>query len=493
MKHLSITLMALLLFSGILASAQSDVPWPPAVEAFFGQNVEIVSETLVELPALDAPTATPFPTSQCGNDTSYRWDVWVFYPSPLEATHLCEALTGELSEPLPEGYLWELYDRGSGVVMPSTSPDGRWVVLLGEGDRYDYPIVFIYDTVTESFMNLGEIRREPYLNFREWIENDIVLLDTINAGANQFYNHYVYVIDLRVPAVSKHGVEGANGITYHTDPLRLRSYSTGYFPRLHCVETWYEIETRRSVRRDYGEFCDPEYVTVDEDIAYYRIVAEDRSEAAVVRYNRVTGESAELYRGVVDQVAWVSEDERYAAFMLNTRNYVQVLPLMEYRSDDAMTSLTILDLTTGEALYEMPATWNGWTAFWSPRVSRYSGDWIYVVSTLGYGEHTPPDRLLRVNDSGAVEEIILDGRLSEPLGGGWAYLYQPAAFSEIQREIHLFSIDTQETVELVDTPNAYRAIVEHLHGNEFRVTIASADLIDRRRAIYVVKVEGVDI
>ena len=93
-----------------------------------------------------------------------------------------------------------------------------------------------------------------------------------------------------------------------------------------------------------------------------------------------------------------------------------------------------MELTTGEVLYQTPAAWNGWAGYWSPSIGLYSENWFFISTIYGDRDRLGQNRLVHLEDSGAVTERIVDGNLHPPLGNGWALLTPPMV-SEVDRKI----------------------------------------------------------
>lgn len=421
----------------------------------------------------------------CGNfglvELSYGW---MFYPVREPDQHLCRLDDGRMSAALPEGYTWENYLY--------QVPESADAVLMAhaQGDDPDIITVFVYDALSDDFDSIGKFKKGQVLQLSEWVWNDTALFKTYDENDT---HHFSYIVlDLTEGKVyqtaeSSDPNESLRYRWYRSNPPRIEVFydrSDGL-----CRKIIYHLLTQTETNYPPDELCDRQIENEDGN-SYYRVIDADGKEARLVRFNIITGEQAEIYRGEIEEMMWLSNDERYAMLILDNNGTIDMLPGMYPR--DANTSnahLSLVHLTTGQILFEEKAhpEFNGWAPF----IKIILGRWLETY-TIGSENNT----LIELgNDS--IQIISLHGLVGDYLGNGWAILFPYAAYEESLTKVGLYNLTTHETVEVV-TGAVYgytTGILQPLADNKLSVTITASsngfEIIGQ--ATYTIRVPGVEI
>jgi len=145
---------------------------------------------------------------------------------------LCNTETGEYSDPLPDDLQSKVKkvciaypSHGKGV--PSTSPDGNWVVfhtcrqIFADKPPIDY-IFYAYQTAAKEFHQLGTVTPylEEYVAITEWVDNTHVLLRTGNFRTSS--SHTVAIADVeKINSINEIADQYAYFPQYFANPPRL--------------------------------------------------------------------------------------------------------------------------------------------------------------------------------------------------------------------------------------------------------------------------------
>jgi hypothetical protein len=124
---------------------------------------------------------------------------WLFTQFSEDGQYrLCNNETGEQSKPLPEEMQTKIqkvctyfldFSRG----LPSTSPDGQWVVFNTCEKTLPHFAIYSYNTKSQKINNLGA-ENQSYLELTKWADNQHILIrdgDVSTSG-----NHSIYIADV---------------------------------------------------------------------------------------------------------------------------------------------------------------------------------------------------------------------------------------------------------------------------------------------------------
>ncbi len=325
---------------------------------------------------------------------------WVFFrDAKTQETHLCEMASGFLSTPLPRGYTWELNILYIGFdPEPQSiemSPDEKWLSFFGDVQEKEKRAVFSYEIKTRKLVNNGQLGREPYIgqepyiNWERWVDNTTVLISDY-CGLDQCPTYY-WIVDVTRPNNLQLALGERPAPVFKDNPPRLESYRIPAYAvwagesALPCERTVFYIRTRTHKTYKYGNLCIAEYGPQD-GTGYYRDVAKDGKTATLVRFNPVTGQRANLYRAEIEQVLWVSTDERYAALVLDDNGRIDTRPGRHMHIQGALghPRLAILNLATGKRLYETEEEFLWWDqplGTWLPRVRQVDNREVLLIKS----------------------------------------------------------------------------------------------------------------
>ena len=304
------------------------------------------------------PVETPCPI----NDLSYE-EQWV-YLSLGDQTFLCNKITGVMSPPLPDNLEWGYTGYGS-VDVPDMSPDGRFVLLRGAfdlGNRYGWR-VYSYEVGSQTFRTLGELGGfgEPQVRFLAWLTpTQFVMLadDMPEWSSRNFHLGDASKQDSLHFALSK--LRFLPRIV--PDPLSFEDmqavFHDGPTPGP-CFLEVYDVATRRAATYDTGSLC--EYGVIIPDGSGDRLYRAVYPEAALVRFNHVTGTRRNLFAGEIEAIGAVSPDGQLVQIALGNNGIVDSDqdPDANFGYAIEPTEYTLMDLNNGTFLGRVPAsaTW----------------------------------------------------------------------------------------------------------------------------------------
>lgn len=252
---------------------------------------------------------------------------------------LCHKITGAKGPALPENYVWLVEDGWGYNPQVTTSPSGDYVVFMGqvglEQQSRDLRSIelFSYSPTTQKILSLG-IVGGPEIYFGEWAEPQVTIL---SGNSTSIGYMSVSVADATRADSLEFAIGGHNSPSFMDNPPRyVLSFDAPNSPAF-CGKSVYDIQSRTLTTYDLDGLCRPEYGDID-SVGYYRDVPFGESyeccdpvpaevaEVPVVRYDTRTGERKELYRGEVEQIEWVSPDERYAVLLLDSSGQIDFFP-----------------------------------------------------------------------------------------------------------------------------------------------------------------------
>ena len=278
---------------------------------------------------------------------------------------LCNALNGEKSPPLPDGFDWKI-DSIGGEPRPeiTLSPDQTMIAFMGiEAGQFQWAdsreiYLFSYQPTTDKILNLDQFEAQESLYFGHWIDTQVIINtgNTTRIGTMCALITDVIQVDNIYPTLCNQG----GGPDYIDHPPRLViSYELNHIP---CGRTTYDINTHTTTRIELNGLCHPEYGDI-ETVGYYRdvpmgVMTEccvpppvEIAEVPLVRYDSRTGERQELYRGEIEAVFWVSTDEHYAIVVLDNNGEINIFPYLDFWIGTMnFPVVSLIDLQTGNII-----------------------------------------------------------------------------------------------------------------------------------------------
>lgn len=414
--------------------AWTEFPYPDGVENFqyvrsWGENSLLVYQETApsgdpiaeDAYILNTHTGTVEPAQEhCGVVPPPRDENnWIFI-TDLESGGLilCNTFTDETTMPLPEDITPIM---GMWYPVPARASENRiYIAFVGQDSQTpDWHITgYSYNRETGATVRLGDFRPDDYPRVGGWSVNDIAVFYT--DGMPEWSVCRVYIAQAAVENSLKFAI---SNIRYcpafeEDDRIHLVAISDGdnsEFVFGTCSRTEYNILTGETTYFDYDGLCWADYERED-GISYHRRVPYDlleRDRATLVRYNPDTREQVELYEGEIEWVSWVSEDDHYAALVLDNSGYIDVVP----GSDSQWWwirgggTLALVDLTTEHIIYQIHAGWtsnmaSGWATSYIQRLSENELFTLEAVpASMGY---TYRALSVSLTDEGIVETEIVD-------------------------------------------------------------------------------------
>jgi hypothetical protein len=249
------------------------------------------------------------------------------------------------------------------------SPDGAYLVFALRDPsevRLSVARFYSYETATGHMMFLGEASLQYTASFLAWAYDRIFVLYT--SDMPEWSLRLTYVADAAQPGSLKEATRSVRVLPeYYDDPPRLEVYNSplnhgdGNAPYT-CEWIIYYLDTGETETIDYGTLC-PEYGPTRR-AGYFRDVPfenvrDSSPTATLVYFDPLTGERRDLYTAEIEAIQWVTRDEHYAVLVLDSSGRVDSLPgfQQDLLGDPQRPTTNLIDLTTGETLYEMPTTW----------------------------------------------------------------------------------------------------------------------------------------
>ena len=278
---------------------------------------------------------------------------------------LCNTLNGEISPPLPEGYDWII---DSIFIEPepkiTISPDSKIIAFMGtetgliQAQSWREIYLFSYQLESGLILDLGQFDAEDVLEFEGWIDSQVIFRtgNTSSIGSMCTLITDATQVDTIYTTLCTQG----GGLSFLDNPPRfVLSYENG---SLLCGQTTYDIETHEQTHINLNGLCRPEFGDI-EAVGYYRDIPMgmmtecctpppvELAEAPLIRYDSRTGERQELYRGEIEAILWVSDDEHYAILVLDNSGKINTFPYLDYWVGEMqVATATLIDLYTGETI-----------------------------------------------------------------------------------------------------------------------------------------------
>ncbi|MBC8100425.1 MAG: SH3 domain-containing protein [Armatimonadetes bacterium] len=297
---------------------------------------------------------------------------------------LCNIITGERSSPLPADYLWIFETSVRYMPLVTISPDKTYVVFMGQiglqpQSRYGRNIaLFSYQPLQKTLIQLGELSARSSLYFNEWVDTQVTLTtgETDSIGSLS-----IYVMDASQPQSVAFAIDGRWPSFIDNPPRYVLGFDAPY-GSTPCGRRTYDIRSRLLTELDLDGLCRPDYGSAD-GVGYYRDVPLGESfeccnpvraqvaTAPLIRYDSRTGERAELFSGELEQIYWVSADDRYAIVLVDANGSIDLFPYLREIDNNRLgfPYTQLIDLETDELL----AATSGDLLLGT--TSAYSADW----------------------------------------------------------------------------------------------------------------------
>jgi hypothetical protein len=375
--------------------------------------------------------------TSCGLIDPYTQELSALYPwwyTDVDGlSHFCNLFTGEVGAALPDGYAQ--FGFGTGHENATSFQDGRWVVFFATFTKKSRPYfieteIFAYYTRANKIVNVGYIPERfygegfPYSSYSFygiWEDRYVI----VNARQQMEWSaNDIFVADLQHPQRSMIRIDGFRfAPKVYQNPLRIVTTSTpsnGEGSDV-CSYVVFDIRSGRSTSYHAPKsMCQPEYGDI-RGVGYYRDVSTGSAVSRLVRYDAVTQEQVELYRGEIEFVFWVSPDERYALLVLDEDGKTE--PPRGWNEVGSFgglgtspnAKLVWLDLKSGRQLYQARFTYYDHLSQW-PFCSTpiHAGPHWFSSETSNpkVADHIPYcDYKLLIEDDGRVFERPIRGEI----------------------------------------------------------------------------------
>lgn len=326
-------------------------------------------------------------TGECEGNPPYLYQSlaelpWTVFPEGDGFT-LCHYFTGErillpTDRAIFDYFPWEGYgDEG----ILEMSPDRQFLLISGRewfgsggGKPSSFDVLYSYEFATKTFRELGMFSGYswPGIFVDRWLSpTEFTLSDNDSLTDSE----KIYTGDALQENSLTEFASGSYLLSYADNPPRYIEENTDGLGDFMCGKAVFDLSTREVFRYpDLGwALCRPEYGTF-EGVGYYREVpagempqcctprSVEIAEVPVVRYDSQTGEYQELYRGEVEQIRWVSDDDRYAILLLDDNGVISDFPYLDpfYDGEYGYAHWALVDLESDEILHTVP---NNYLAF----------------------------------------------------------------------------------------------------------------------------------
>lgn len=310
-------------------------------------------------------------------ETEFTTQPWSLSIPKDGQAFFCNRLTGERSAPLPEEYEYIFPgDFRENDPLFEASPNGEFIAFWGlyitPEDRWRL-VLLSYEVVTGEIRLLGDTEYLSYQSFSHWVDNLVFVSLSSYTGSAGGYS--VSIADVSQPdsLASAFGYSSQTPMEFVDNPPRfivkeacgervIYDVTTRSEPRLTYMPlpTIEGEPTRIPLDREY-QVCNSDYVS-ESGLSYYRGVTLrqiteccgappiDGAEAALIQDRNI------LYTSEIEQIWWVSDDQRLVLLTLDADGEIDNNPFDEYFLSGWMEhpEVTLIDLTTGEVLATNP-------------------------------------------------------------------------------------------------------------------------------------------
>jgi hypothetical protein len=458
------------------------------------------------------------PEVRCGLANVGRFrDQLVFYPDEqLGRTALCDMQTGDMLYLLPRNFnpIDEIYTVLPVQPVPLTGDE--WVVVIGTdgltplGNYTAYSI----ERQTGQIRRLGDFQRQGSAWVSGWATDRLIMIST--RDSSEWSGCSIYLADVtQVDSVEYATSSIRYCPEYKHDPPRLESSFdplNADMPSIQCWRIIYNIESRQMHSLDYGDMCWPEIGSVDGDGYYRDPVGEEKYPVDVVRFNVHTQERVELYRGEVEQIVWISDDEREAVLAMDNNGRIDLMPGADTQWVHMEGgTLALVDLTNDTIVYETSAGWDSYswlTWFPTSSITRLDDSTLLVLEAQPISRpYAYTYQLKRVTLEGnEPHETVLAERVFEVLpGDGERYLVwlddgliERAtevwnSSSYLMMPFGLYDVNTDRTYPVLQAWNSdqYSLHVSQIDSQTLTIVvhpISSSGVDNTRQATYTLRI-----
>jgi len=324
----------------------------------------------------------PFPFSAVFNIDTLINRPWQLMVEPETfKTRLCNLITGHTSEILPEDKLYTVPILDT-LIPISISPDGQWLAFFACERTQQFcerTHIYGYDVANSTLIHAGFFEsREKLLSFDQWVGTQVIV-ETSEMGEYQLRHYFIADVS-RSRSVAAAFMRFRLAADFYSDPPRYE-YVTGWEDHdipSQCRWVVFNITTR-TLTEQLLPPCRPDRGLPSMDVGYYRLVpnlhsSEARDTAGLIRFNPITGSFTEIYRGEIEEVIWVSDDEKFALLILDDSGEINTFPHQPSYNWGIPKNprLVLLNLQTGEELQAI--AFGQYIAFamfdWATSISR---------------------------------------------------------------------------------------------------------------------------
>ena len=316
---------------------------------------------------------------------------------------LCNSGSGKEVGPLP-------LQKPDYLQSASTSPDGKHVVIFGNSDQ-----IYSYAFDTNTLIILGS-SQGTYIQWAGWIDNQRVFIYTTDEADMMFPWRNYSLADVTKPDSRKWIAQTIKPreITTLDNPHRTQ-WITHSDDK--CLFTELNWETAKITDYDLDGLCSEGTVIPDgtNDRLYFEynwpddafdmgVAVKQPLSSKLVRYNPFTGKRTDLLNGEIEWVEDISPDGLNAVVVIDDDGCFEAYPREDPWDNPAYCESkrvskphhVVVDLKTGDILYEQPTEWvsNGDGTHW---YVCYNNDKVGVGSGRGIGSthkrvysHSPP-------------------------------------------------------------------------------------------------------
>lgn len=323
------------------------------------------------------------------------WSLTIPDGSPA---YLCNRVTGEKSAPLPSNYIYLIPNIGRPSPAISVSPDGRFIVFvrIPADDSYlnysQEQQLLSYHITTKTFTILGDMKLYgSSQSFPHWVDTLVFFAgrdESASIYATDYFMADVTQADSLIQLPFSDGYD--NNIGFEDNPPRIISYMLCTPP-----EVVFDINTRSRpivtpmppAPHPYNT-CDPEYISPSGTRYLRGVRLAPMDECCGTPYitetvsHLIRGDKV-LYSGEIEQIWWVSNDQRLAIVTIDDNDNIDFNPFAlspfapsQYSAaiqDMGNPQIVLLDLVRGthwavDPYIEMPnlAELNSSRPIWKP-------------------------------------------------------------------------------------------------------------------------------
>jgi hypothetical protein len=413
---------------------------------------------------------------------------WIFVTGVNSQIHACNLATGRVTPPLPEGFIdWQ--------VVSTSAPDHLLLSAEEEGVADGFNL-FAYSLSKDEIFLLGVFIFSER-NTVSVLHNELSLLlqTSFNRPDGSAVNS-TFLVDLEARSIQQ-----IPNSSYSDNPPHLTSWEqieTENGSTWHITVTY--LDSGETFTYTFDPSCNPRDSYADDHNYYCRVLNSGRDQVDVLNVDVLTGKTTVLYSGEVEKISWVSDDQRYAALIIDNNGIIDTLPgtvVRVHASGDEQ--FVVLDLEDQNILFETQAYPGGIAETWMPIAYEVREGWLAVAGGSSV-------YLLHFEEDGVSISSVKGSYISE-IGNYWAALYPAERINEYGAiaQFSLYNLQTQQEIPVVSLYGRReyylpQGFFQHLGDGIFQVTIGFAyDVFSDEvppaydLAVYDILIPGVDI